>query len=211
MPETSQTFDRGLRALSLIAASESGLSVTELAGQLGVGRTVAHRLLATLELHGLVRRDGAGKARPGFGLLPLAAQVQPLLRETALPVLRELAETVGATAHLSVLDGVEAIAVAVVEPSWTAYHVAYRLGSRHPAELGAAGRALSAAHGTWVSSSGELQPGAHGIAAPVPGRVGLVASIGVVALAPLDEAAVGPQVVAAATRVAARLADGWTA
>ena len=209
MAETSQTLDRGLRALTLIASAEKGLSVTELASQLGVGRTVAHRLLATLELHGLVRRDSSSKARPGFGLLPLAAQVQPLLRESAIPVLRELAEAVGATAHLSVLDGNEAVAVAVVEPSWTDYHVAYRLGSRHPAELGAGGRALTTLSGQWVVSSGELQPGAHGIAARLPSGPGLVASIGVVALSELDAAVVGPQVIGAARSIAARLVDGW--
>ena len=210
MAETSQTLDRGLRALTLIASSDKGLSVTELANQLGVGRTVAHRLLATLELHGLVRRDGSGKARPGFGLLPLAAQVQPLLRESAIPILRELAESVGATAHLSVLDGTEAVAVAVVEPSWTDYHVAYRLGSRHPADRGAGGRALTAAAGGWVASSGEIQAGAHGIAARLPSGPGLVASIGVVAMSELDGRVIGPRVVAAASTIAARLAAGWT-
>lgn len=56
-------------------------------------------------------------------------------------MLRRLAEQVGATAHLA--DGVEAQAVAVVEPSWTDVHVAYRVGSRHQVGAGAAGRAVA--------------------------------------------------------------------
>lgn len=140
--ETSQTLDRGLRVLKLLADTDHGLTVTELAGRLGVNRTVVYRLLATLEQHALVRRDVGGRARVGLGVLRLAHQVHPLLREAALPALRSLADEVGATAHLTLVDGNEALAVAVVEPSWTDYHVAYRTGFRHPLDRGAAGRAI---------------------------------------------------------------------
>ena len=34
------------------------------------------------------------------------------------------------------------VGIAVVEPSWTDYHVAYRVGSRHPLSTGAAGKAI---------------------------------------------------------------------
>ena len=86
----------------------------------------------------LVRRDLGGRARVGLGVLGLAHQVHPLLREAALPALRSLAEEIGATAHLTLVDGSEALAVAVVEPTWTDYHVAYRTGFRHPLDRGAA-------------------------------------------------------------------------
>ena len=54
--ETSQTLDRGLRVLSVLADSPEGLTVTEVAAALGVSRTVVYRLIVTLEQHGLVRR-----------------------------------------------------------------------------------------------------------------------------------------------------------
>ena len=57
-----------------------------------------------------------------------------------------------------------------------------------------------------MTSSGELQPGAYGIAAPVVGVPGLEASVGVVALAPLDVMAVGARVARAAAMVAEALA-----
>ncbi|HEU5356391.1 MAG TPA: helix-turn-helix domain-containing protein, partial [Actinocrinis sp.] len=82
-PETSQTLDRGLRALEELADAPTGLTVTELADHLGVNRTIVYRLLATLELHGLARRDAAGRARLGIGVLALARRVQPLLRDAA--------------------------------------------------------------------------------------------------------------------------------
>ncbi|WUH93340.1 helix-turn-helix domain-containing protein [Streptomyces sp. NBC_00433] len=152
--ETSQTLDRGLRVLKLLADTDHGLTVTELAAKLGVNRTVVYRLLATLEQHSLVRRDLGGRARVGLGVLGLAHQVHPLLREAALPALRSLAEDIGATAHLTLVDGSEALAVAVVEPTWTDYHVAYRTGFRHPLERGAAGRAILAGRGMQPTPDG---------------------------------------------------------
>ena len=203
--ETAQTLDRGLRLLHLVADAAGGLTVTEAAARLGVGRAVVYRLVGALTEHGMVRRDVAGRLRLGGGLLHLARRAQPLLAEGALPALRRLAEQAGATAHLTVVEGGEGVALAVVEPSWTAFHVAYRTGSRHPLDRGAAGRAILAGRlglADPIPTSGELQPGAYGVAAPVLGVAGLEASVGVVALVPLDVTAVGGQVLAAAAAIA---------
>lgn len=205
--ESSLTLERGLALLHAVANAEAEApTVSDLALEIGVSRAAVYRLLVPLEERGLVRRTGS-RVRLGLGVLGLAAQVLPQLRAVATPTLRTLAEKVGATAHLTVADADEAQAVAVVEPSWTDYHVAYRVGSRHPLHRGAAGRAV---HGRseWVVSSGELEAGAHGVAAPVRGVPGLAASVGVVALRPLDADVVGPQLVDAAATLAALLAGG---
>jgi DNA-binding IclR family transcriptional regulator len=240
--ETAQTLDRGLRLLQLVADAPGGLTVTEAANRLGVGRAVVYRLAATLALHGMIRRDAGGQLRIGAGVLHLARRAQPLIADATLPVLRRLAEQVGATAHLTVADGAgqrpaggasqatrasgagqatgaggasqatgvgEAVALAVVEPSWTQLHVAYRTGSRHALDHGAAGLAILAGRrgeSGWVETNGQLQAGAYGIAAPVLGVPGLEASVGVVALAPLDAQVVGPAVIAAAAATARALA-----
>lgn len=213
--ETSQTLDRGLRVLRVLAGAAGGMTVTELSTVLGVNRTVVYRLVATLEQHLLVRRDATGRLHVGLGVLQLASAVQPVLRDQALPVLRTLAEDVGCTAHLTVADGDEALALAVVEPSWTDFHVAYRVGSRHPIDRGAAGRAIllgrARAGGraqpasSYVVTSGELQVGARGLAAPVPGLEGLEASVGIVTLGELPEEQLAAKVLAAADAVARRL------
>ncbi len=215
MAESAQTLDRGLRVLFVLADAPAGRSVAELAAEFGLARPILYRLLSTLEAHGLVRRGGDGTFRIGLAVLDLARRVQPLLREAALPVLRGLAERLGATAHLTVADAGEALAVAVVEPSWTDYHVAYRVGSRHPLHRGAAGHAILLARTSaearplddpgWRATEGELQAGAHGVAAPLLDVPGLEASVGVVALGNLDPTLVGPQVVAAAATLAAAL------
>ncbi|MFC4470840.1 IclR family transcriptional regulator [Streptomyces xiangluensis] len=211
--ETSQTLDRGLRVLKLLADTDHGLTVTELSSKLGVNRTVVYRLLATLEQHALVRRDLGGRARVGLGVLRLGRQVHPLVREAALPALRSLAEDIGATAHLTLVDGTEALAVAVVEPTWTDYHVAYRAGFRHPLERGAAGKAILAARaaaGTvadpgYTLTHGELEAGASGAAAPLLGVTGVEGSVGVVMLADSVPERVGARVVDAAKEVAEAL------
>ena len=213
--ETSQTLDRGLRVLRVLAECPEGLTVTELAHRLAVNRTVVYRLISTLEQHGLIRRDTRGRLFVGLGVLHLASAVQPLLRDLAVPVLRSLAEAIGCTAHLTVADGDEALALAVVEPTWTDFHVAYRIGSRHPISQGAAGKAILLGRRTadeqgdapsYAVTSGELQSGAHGLAAPVRGVEGLQASVGIVTLdGAIDEALVAPRVIAAAEQVAERL------
>ncbi|MFJ8191317.1 IclR family transcriptional regulator [Streptomyces sp. NPDC096094] len=217
--ETSQTLDRGLRVLKLLADTDHGLTVTELSHKLGVNRTVVYRLLATLEQHALVRRDLGGRARVGLGVLGLGRQVHPLVREAAMPALRSLAEDIGATAHLTLVDGAEALAVAVVEPTWTDYHVAYRAGFRHPLERGAAGKAILSARQQpqpqptgdvveepgYTLTHGELEAGACGAAAPLLGVTGVEGSVGVVMLADVVPERVGTRVMEAAREVAEAL------
>ncbi|GAB3768638.1 DNA-binding IclR family transcriptional regulator [Nocardioides ginsengisegetis] len=207
--ETSQTLDRGLRVLDVLAASPGGLTVTELAGRLQVNRTVVYRLVSTLEQHALVRKDSRGRLHVGLGVLHLASAVQPVLRDLAVPVLRALAEQVGCTAHLTVADGEEGLALAVVEPSWTDFHVSYRVGSRHPLTHGAAGKAILMGRRPdappYAVTSGELQAGARGLASPVRNVEGLESSIGIVTLGDLDAATIGPIVAAAAAEFSSRL------
>ncbi|HEX4226325.1 MAG TPA: helix-turn-helix domain-containing protein [Pseudonocardiaceae bacterium] len=193
-------MERGLAVLQAVADSESEApTISDLATAIGASRAAVYRLLVPLQERGLVRREGS-RVRLGLGMLRLAARVVPQLRMVAAPMLRTLAEEVGATSHLTVAEGDDAQAIAVVEPSWTAYHVAYRVGSRHPLDRGAAGRAilLPANGAPWATSTGELQAGAYGLAAPVRGVPELRASIGVIAMQRLDDAVIGPSVVRAA-------------
>ncbi|MDP4506013.1 helix-turn-helix domain-containing protein [Nonomuraea sp. NBC_00507] len=205
--ESAQTLERGLRLLRLLADGKGGRTPTELSGELSLSRPVVYRLLTTLMNEGFVRRDAEGRVHLGFGVLVLAQAVQPLLRAAALPTLRRLAEEVGATAHLTVAEGDDGLAVAVVEPSWTDMHVAYREGARHPLAKGAAGQAILAlreGRDDYFVTEGQLQEGARGLAAPVTGLPWLEASVGVVTFGPLEEST-GPRVVAAAAELSAAL------
>jgi DNA-binding IclR family transcriptional regulator len=175
----SQTLDRGIRALALVAAAAGGMTVQEVADRLGVHRTIAHRLLTTLADHRLIARGPDNRFRAGGGLIALANGLQSTLRDTALPIMRELAEELESTVVLLVREGDEVVGIAVASPVNATYHLAFRTGSRHPLGRGAAGicllSALPARSGErpevtrartqgFAVSRGEVEPGAHGLA-----------------------------------------------
>jgi DNA-binding IclR family transcriptional regulator len=207
--ETAQTLARGLRILSLVAASESRWSINEIAEALGISRTAAYRLIVTLEEHDLLHRDEQGRIGAGFGMMAFRNAYLPELKSRATAALTTLADASGATAHLTIADGADAVALLVVEPSRSDLHVAYRVGARHRLDTGAAGKAILLGRegeaARLASTSGELQPGAEGMAAPVRGVPGLEASVGIVSLHHIDAATIEPLVLAAADAVATAL------
>src|ERR1700744_6742196 len=95
---------RAMQLLDVLAASDSGLGVNELARRIGVNASTASRLLATLQDSGLVTREpGGGPYRLGLRLLTLADRVlaQQDVRTLARPLLMRLAAETGETATLS--------------------------------------------------------------------------------------------------------------
>lgn len=100
-----QSVDRALSILEALARSgEAG--VTELAGDLGVHKSTAFRLVATLEAHGLVEQtEDRGKYRLGVGLLRLAGATTARLDvvQEARPLVRKLAADTGETVNIAVL------------------------------------------------------------------------------------------------------------
>src|SRR4051794_2433345 len=112
----SQTLDRGLRALEVLATHPGGLSVSELAAALQTHRAAVYRLLRPLGDHHLVRRADDGRFVLAPGLIELAAGVQRRLTEAAAPVLQRLADQLRATTALTVRDGDEAVMILAVVP-----------------------------------------------------------------------------------------------
>ncbi|MGH3728883.1 MAG: IclR family transcriptional regulator [Micromonosporaceae bacterium] len=218
----SQTLDRGLRVLELLAAAESPLSIAALATQLGVHRSIAYRIVRTLEDHRLVARAGDGLCELGVGLAQLARSVKSTLQTAALPELSELASDVAMTAFLVVRDHDEAVTVQSVEPRRSVAHVTYRPGSRHPVGRGAPGIALLAGEPPvpgerpeiavartrgWAWSRAEVLPGMSSVAAPVYDRRRPVAAVAVVYVEPQapDRDALAARVTAAAEAIGQRL------
>jgi DNA-binding IclR family transcriptional regulator len=177
----SQTLDRGLRILDVLADADAPLSIGEVAAAIGVHRSVAYRLVRTLEDRGLVIRDDAGALRIGPHVATLARSVAGDLQTAAAPVLRELADTLGMTAFLVVLDQDECVTLATAEPRAAVASIAQRPGARHPVTQGAPGIALQtllsdpaesaevtrARADGFATSSGEVIEGVTSIAAPV--------------------------------------------
>ncbi|MEZ2370596.1 IclR family transcriptional regulator [Arthrobacter sp. RCC_34] len=139
----SQTLSRGIRLLEIIAASDRPPTIAELAGALEVHRSVAYRLLLTLESHGLATRDASGRVALGAGLAALAAGVSRDLQQAALPELNAVANELGMTCLLAVqLDHEEAVTLISASPRQTVAVVSYRPGHRHPITRGGPGKAI---------------------------------------------------------------------
>ena len=138
----SQTLDRGIRILEHLAATGAPQPIGDIAAALGLHRSIAYRLVRTLEDHQLVDRDAAGHYRLGLGMAGLARGVRADLQTAALPRLTALVAELGMTAFLVVRAGDEAVTLASVEPHDTAAHIVYLPGARHPVDQGATGLAL---------------------------------------------------------------------
>ena len=194
--ETSQTLDRGLTVLSLLAEHGDGLTVAELAERLGAARAIVYRLLRTLEAHNLVSRMDARYVL-GFGVAELAGRLRPRLQATALPILRRLSQQTNSTALLSIADGDQALILLTAEPPNSTIHLALREGARHALDVGADGIAILAGRPPssadtddvrlarrrgYALSVGALQEGAVGVAAPIRVSDWATASLGVVQL-----------------------------
>lgn len=138
----SQTLSRGIRILEVLADAHGPLTIDEIAARLGVHRSIAYRLLRTLEDHRLVGRDAAGAVTLGARMAALAAGVAHDLQAEAHPELTAIANELGMTCFLAVLDGDDCITLASIEPRHAVASVAQRPGARHPVTVGAPGKAI---------------------------------------------------------------------
>ena len=127
-----QSVDRALTLLEMLARDgEAG--VTELAGELGVHKSTAFRLLATLEAHRMVEQDGdRGRYRLGVGNLRLAGATTARLDlvTEARPVCRQLAADTGETVNITVRSETSALYLdqvagssAVQSHNWVGQHI----------------------------------------------------------------------------------------
>ncbi|HEX4471807.1 MAG TPA: IclR family transcriptional regulator [Nocardioides sp.] len=106
-----QSVDRAITILELLAR-EGESSVTEIAAGLGVHKSTAFRLLATLEVHRLVEQvNDRGRYRLGVGNLRLAGATTARLDvvSEARPVTRQLAVDTGETVNITVLSDESAL------------------------------------------------------------------------------------------------------
>ncbi|SEM71939.1 IclR family transcriptional regulator [Streptacidiphilus jiangxiensis] len=140
-----QSVDRAVTILELLAArGEAG--VTEIAAELGVHKSTAFRLVAALELRGLVEQPGErGKYRLGLGLVRLAgaATVRLDLSQQSRPVCERLAIEVAETINVAILDVDAAVNIEqVLGPSAITTH--NWVGQRTPLHATSSGKVLLA-------------------------------------------------------------------
>ena len=113
-----RSVDRAAALLLALGESQGEAGVTELARRLGLHKSTASRLLATLQKRGLVEQDDeTGKYRLGLVVIRLAERAERTLdlRGIALPELERLARLTHETTGLGILEGDTMLAVAQVD------------------------------------------------------------------------------------------------
>jgi DNA-binding IclR family transcriptional regulator len=127
-----QSVDRALTILGILARlGEAG--VTEIAAELGVHKSTAFRLVATLESHRMVEQnEDRGKYRLGVGVLRLAGATTARLDvvQEARPICRKLAADSGETVNVAVLSDRSALYLdqvagqsALQSHNWVGQHI----------------------------------------------------------------------------------------
>jgi IclR family pca regulon transcriptional regulator len=143
-PDFVQSLARGLAVIRAFDGVHPALSLSEVSERTGLARAAARRSLRTLEHLGYVSSRGrAFSLSPrvlelGFGYLASLA-----LPELALPFMEQLAQRVGESCSLAVLDGAEIVYVARV-PVRRVMTISLGVGARLPAFAASMGRVLLA-------------------------------------------------------------------
>jgi DNA-binding IclR family transcriptional regulator len=137
---------KGLRALEALATAEGPVRLSHLAADVGMQKSSAHRVLRSLIELGYATQD------PGTDLYTATLKVWELgsavvgglpIKRAATTILHELHRRTGETVSLSVLDGDDVLYLDKVVSARPAGFTT-RVGSRIPAPMTVAGRAMLA-------------------------------------------------------------------
>ena len=144
-PHYVRAVARALKVILVFDAAHSSLSLSDVAGATRLDRATARRLLLTLKDLGYVRLSGRQ-----FTLTPKVLQLGHAylsgmsLVEIARPHLQSIAQELGETASLTVLDGDEIVYVDLATSSRLS-SVRINVGTRFQAHATSMGRVLLAA------------------------------------------------------------------
>ena len=135
------TIDKALDALFLLSAHPNAMRLVDVARDLDMPRSSAHRVLAPLTRRGLVERTRDGRYTVGLGLLTLglgASRREPLA-VAAKPVLEAAAADLGETFFLVILRAGKLVVLEKAEGNGF-LRAAPQLGSSVPVHATAVGK-----------------------------------------------------------------------
>lgn len=141
------SVSRALLIIELLISNPTHeLGVSEIARELGVVKSTAHQLLATLASHAFVENNGtSGRYRLGVRAMEAGAvaSTQAGLGPAVVPLLEALVDEVHETCSIGVLVGSSVSLVQRVEAE-SVLRVDLRVGTRFPIQTSAIGRIILA-------------------------------------------------------------------
>ncbi len=141
-----RTIDRMVEVLDCFSKDRPAWSLSELSARLDLPKSTLHRFLVGLERNGLLRR-GTRTTRWRLGhrlfIWGSLAAGSTGVRQVALPVLRDLAETTGETVLLTEYHDGEVICIDKIETSHSV-RIALEVGARRAPHAGASSKVLMA-------------------------------------------------------------------
>ncbi len=144
---SAPAVERTIQILRSIGSHPPGLSVQALCEQTSTPRATLYRILKVLQQHGFVQQTAEPPTlyQLGPALVQLGGKApRPRdLVELSRPVMQRLAFSIGETVKLVVVDGLDALTLAVADTGLEA-RVMSRLGTRVPLHIGVSQRLLLA-------------------------------------------------------------------
>ncbi|SDZ73394.1 transcriptional regulator, IclR family [Lachnospiraceae bacterium NK3A20] len=128
-------------------ADHGQTGLTELSEGIGLNKSTAHRVVASLEYMGYVKQNpDNGRYEPTFKLADLANRIMDRVDiiQTIRPHLQKLSETCQETVHLVKRENAEVVYIDKVESYQNNVRMVSHVGSRIPFYRSAVGKALAA-------------------------------------------------------------------
>jgi DNA-binding IclR family transcriptional regulator len=163
----SQQIQRALDVIEAIAEAPRGLTLTELAQELGLPKSSVLRLVANLEMRRYVEQDQNNRYRIGLRVFSIGgrALADNILRTCARPYLEDLALRVGESTYLAILDQEQALYIDRIEsPMPVRSHSP--IGSHRPLSVTAVGKVLLAGMGP--AAAADILSSRAGSGSPAP-------------------------------------------
>lgn len=134
-----------LKIFDLLQNQPAGVELKDISVETGINKSTAYRFLSHLERENYVKRNGAGGYVIGVKFLSQGngADHRTMLRDTALPTLRELQKATQETVNLGVLDEGQILYIEVLE-SPHVFRLVSQVGLHRPLHSTALGKALAA-------------------------------------------------------------------
>jgi IclR family KDG regulon transcriptional repressor len=146
LSDSLQSVERALRVVEVLVHEARPMSVREISEQIGINRTTAHRLVATLCASGWAERAPDGRFQLSVKFLAIGHVINHQRRflDEIRPELIWLSQLTRETVHVGVLDRLEIVHIDKIE-TMERVGVSSRIGTRGAVHSTSLGMALMAA------------------------------------------------------------------